>query len=217
MEVQAHQYFFLPYFDKCCLIVDVCLCSRPDVELSSTMKVSEKWSDKQHNVCTHTHIHTAYTCIEYHDNGHRSERKPVSDMWLHSFYHKSVECIVDICPITGDLYQLHCTCWEPEVQSASPTLTFSIWFSICLLLVHPAVIGYLALAGVQVQGLFSWNSNGPGRISSHTTCCEERPVFLWAPGPAENLHWHVCVWVCELSAFKVRLRTIYDESMCEGL
>ncbi len=33
---------FLPYFDKCCLIVDVCLCSRPDVELSSTMKVSEK-------------------------------------------------------------------------------------------------------------------------------------------------------------------------------
>ncbi len=36
----------------------------------------------------------------------------------------------------------------------------------------------LAFAGVQIQGLFSWNSNGPGGTSgAHTTCCEERPVL----------------------------------------
>ncbi len=30
---------------------------------------------------------------------------------------------------------------------------FSIWFSICLSPVHPAVIGYLAFAGVQIRDL----------------------------------------------------------------
>ncbi len=44
---------------------------------------------------------------------------------------------------------------------------------------HPAVIGYMAFAGVQIQGLFLMNSNGPGGTSgAHTTCCEERPVLL---------------------------------------
>ncbi len=60
--------------------------------------------------------------------------------------------------------------------------------SICLLPappVHPAVIGYLAFAGVQIQGLFSWSSNGPGGTSgAHTTCCEERSVLLRVPSPA---------------------------------
>ncbi len=47
----------------------------------------------------------------------------------------------------------------PEVLSSSPTLAiFTVWFSICLPPappVHPAVIGDLAFAGVQIQGLFS--------------------------------------------------------------
>ncbi len=42
------------------------------------------------------------------------------------------------------------------LMSSSPTLaTFPSGFSICLPPVHPAVIGYLAFAGVQIQGLFS--------------------------------------------------------------
>ena len=46
--------------------------------------------------------------------------------------------------------------------------------------VHPAVIGYLAFAGVQIQDLFSQKSNGPGGTSgAHSTCCEEdRPILL---------------------------------------
>ncbi len=47
----------------------------------------------------------------------------------------------------------------PEVLSSSPTQTiFPSDFSICLPPappVHPAVIGYLAFAGVRIQGLFS--------------------------------------------------------------
>ncbi len=46
----------------------------------------------------------------------------------------------------------------PEVLSSSPTQAISIYFSICLPPappVHPAVIGDLAFAGVQIQGLFS--------------------------------------------------------------
>ncbi len=43
----------------------------------------------------------------------------------------------------------------------------------------PTVIGDLAFARVQIQGLFSWNSINPGGTSgAHTTCCEERPVLL---------------------------------------
>ncbi len=38
-------------------------------------------------------------------------------------------------------------------QVQAPLWQFSIWFSICLQPVHPAVIGYLAFAGVQIQGL----------------------------------------------------------------
>ncbi len=58
-----------------------------------------------------------------------------------------------------------------------PTGNFSIWFSICLPPappappappVHPAVIGYLAFAGVLIQGLSSCNSNGPGGTSVPT-------------------------------------------------
>ncbi len=42
--------------------------------------------------------------------------------------------------------------------------------------VHPAVIGYLAFAIVQIQGHYSWNSNCPGGTSgAHTTCCDGRP------------------------------------------
>ncbi len=72
----------------------------------------------------------------------------------------------------------------PEVARVqAPLRQFSIWFPICLPPappVHPAVIGYLAF-----QGLFSWNSNGPGGTSgAHTTCCEERPVLLRVPSPA---------------------------------
>ncbi len=58
--------------------------------------------------------------------------------------------------------------------------------------VHPAVIGYLAFAGVQIQGLFSRNSNGPGGTSgAHTTCCEERSVLLRVPSltPGALLAW----------------------------
>ncbi len=74
--------------------------------------------------------------------------------------------------------------WEKQMENAL-LRPFSIWFSICLPPVHPAVIGYLAFAGVQIQGLFSWNSNGPGGTSgAHTTCCEERPVLLRVPSPA---------------------------------
>ncbi len=66
----------------------------------------------------------------------------------------------------------------PEVLSSSLLWLFSIWF-FCLPPVHLTVIGYLAFAGVQIQGLFSCNSNGPGGTSgAHTTCCEERPVLL---------------------------------------
>ncbi len=76
--------------------------------------------------------------------------------------------------------------WGSEFKPNSGN--FSIWFSICLPPappVHPAVIGYLAFAGVQIKGIFSWNNNGPGGTSgAHTTCCEERPVLLRVPSPA---------------------------------
>ncbi len=75
-----------------------------------------------------------------------------------------------------------------EVLSLNPLQQFSVWFSICLPPappIYPAVIGDLAFAGVQIQGLFSWNSNGPGGTSgAHTTCCEERLVLLRVPSPA---------------------------------
>ncbi len=55
-------------------------------------------------------------------------------------------------------------------------------FSICLPPappVHPAVTGYMAFAGVQIQG------NGPGgTLGAHTTCCEERSVLLRVHSPA---------------------------------
>ena len=61
----------------------------------------------------------------------------------------------------------------------APLRQFSIWFF------HlpptsptspPSCDWYLAFARVQIQGLFSCNSNGPGGTSgAHTTCCEERP------------------------------------------
>ncbi len=71
----------------------------------------------------------------------------------------------------------------PEFKA--PLRQFSIWFSICLPPVHPAVIRDLAFAGVQIQGLFSCNSNGPGGTSgAHTTCCEERLVLLRVPSLA---------------------------------
>ncbi len=73
--------------------------------------------------------------------------------------------------------------WGPEFKPNSGN--FSIRFSICLPPVHPAVIGYLAFAGMKIQGIFSWNNNGPGETSgAHTTCCEERPVLLRVPSPA---------------------------------
>ncbi len=70
-----------------------------------------------------------------------------------------------------------------RVLSSSPTLRqFSILFSTCLPPappVHPAVIGYLAFSGLQIQGLFSWNSNGlDGTSGAYITCCEDRPVLL---------------------------------------
>ncbi len=78
----------------------------------------------------------------------------------------------------------------PEVLEFKPPLWQFSSFSICLPPfppVHPAVIGYLAFAGVQIQGLFSCNSNGPGETSgAHTTCCEERPVLLRVPSPAPS-------------------------------
>ncbi len=53
--------------------------------------------------------------------------------------------------------------------------------------VHPAVIGDLAIAGVQIQGLFPCSSNGPGgTLGTHTTGCEERPVLLRVPSPASR-------------------------------
>ncbi len=79
--------------------------------------------------------------------------------------------------------------WGPQIQAQVRqfTIWFSIWFSICLAPaspVHPAMIGYLAFAGVQIQGLFPWSSNSPGGTSgTHATCCEEKPVLLWVlPG-----------------------------------
>ncbi len=58
--------------------------------------------------------------------------------------------------------------------------------------VHPAVIGDPAFAGVQIQGFFSCNSNGPGGILGvHTTSCEERYVLLRVPSsaPGALLAW----------------------------
>ncbi len=58
-----------------------------------------------------------------------------------------------------------------------------VWFSICLHQPHQSTL--LSFAGVQIQGLFSWNSNGPGGTSgAYTTCCEERPILLRVPSPA---------------------------------
>ncbi len=70
--------------------------------------------------------------------------------------------------------------------SSSPSLAiFTSNFSICLLPVHPAMIGDLAFAGVQIQGLFSCNSNDPGGTSgTHTTFCEEISVLLRVLSPA---------------------------------
>ncbi len=77
-----------------------------------------------------------------------------------------------------------------QVAHTYKLILFIQWrfFTICLPPVHPAVIGYLAFAGVQIQGLLSWNSNGPGgTLGALTTCCEERPVLLWVPSPAPLL------------------------------
>ncbi len=74
------------------------------------------------------------------------------------------------------------------------------------------MIGYLAFAGVQIQGLFSPG----GTLGAHTTCCEERPVEFLAhgsrsfaytahsaclvprhPGSASGLQENfVCMYVC---------------------
>ncbi len=92
----------------------------------------------------------------------------------------------------------------PEVLSSSPTQAMfpsnypsDFPFSICLPPVYPAVIGYLVFAGVQIQGLFSCNSNGPGGTSgAHTTCCEERPVLPRVPsngpGGTSGAHTTCC-------------------------
>ncbi len=68
----------------------------------------------------------------------------------------------------------------PRIQAQLRQLTTI--FSICLTPaspVHPAVIGYLAFAGVQIQGLFLRNSNSPcGTSGTHATCCEEKLVLL---------------------------------------
>ncbi len=80
----------------------------------------------------------------------------------------------------------------PQVPEFKPNSgIFSIWFSICLLPappVYPAMIRNLAFAGMKIQGLFSWSSNGPGGTSgAHTTCCEERPVLLRVPSLAPGV------------------------------
>ncbi len=47
------------------------------------------------------------------------------------------------------------------------------------------MIGYLAFAGVQIQGVFSCNSNGPvGTSGAYTTCCWKAPGLLPVPTPA---------------------------------
>ena len=46
---------------------------------------------------------------------------------------------------------------EPEAVSKLVCVCVSVYPP-----VHPVVIGYLAFAGIQIQGPFSWNSNGPG-------------------------------------------------------
>ncbi len=63
--------------------------------------------------------------------------------------------------------------------------------------VHPAIIGYLAFAGMQIKDVFSQKSNGPGGTSgAHSTCCEEdRPILLRVPRPPQYLSmpcppWH---------------------------
>ncbi len=98
----------------------------------------------------------------------------------------------------------------PEVPEFKPNSgQFSISFSICLLPappVHPAVIGYLAFAGVQIQGIFPCNSNGPGgTLGAHTTCCEERLVLLFLARLQELcLHGSQCLlnaqasWLCQV-------------------
>ena len=85
------------------------------------------------------------------------------------------------------MYECVCVCGVVVVSLAQGLLVQSHLrqFSICLPPVHPAVIGYLAFAGMQIQGFFSGNSNGPGGTSgAHTTCCEERSVLLRVPSQA---------------------------------
>ncbi len=76
-------------------------------------------------------------------------------------------------------------------QVQAPLWQFSIWFSICLLPVHPAVIGYLAFAGVQIQGLSHETAMVQGSLGGHATCCEERPILLRVPSlaPGALLAW----------------------------
>ena len=78
--------------------------------------------------------------------------------------------------------------------SSSPTQVIFYLIFICLPPappVHPAMIRYLAFAKVQIQGLFSWNSNGTGgALGAHTTCCEERPVLMRVPSPAPGVCLH---------------------------
>ncbi len=76
-----------------------------------------------------------------------------------------------------------CVCVAQGLRSPSSSLTLAFFPSdfpsAFYQPVHPVVNGYLAFAGVQIQGLFSCNSNGPGGTSgAHATCCEERPVLL---------------------------------------
>ena len=91
--------------------------------------------------------------------------------------------------VTYQLLLLFLWLWECLV-------IFSVW--VCMLV---AVWLYL------IQGIFSWNSNGPGGTSgAHITSCEERSVLLRVPSPLQELclHGSLCLlcarasWLCQV-------------------
>ncbi len=79
-------------------------------------------------------------------------------------------------------------------------------------------------AGVQIQGLFSWNRNGPdGVYGANTTCCEEKPVLLWFITRFQKLclHSSPCMlsanayWLCQACITSSTLQENY--CMCAWL